>query len=235
MRSRTRSAFSTPPLNSTCVGQASPLGPRRTSPCSAVAACWRRKRAMCRVIGGIGGIGQPEFLQARRGAGRRASRCCRPAGRKPSPSTCSMSVAQQRRLDRAADQARAFAENRDRLLPWPSNRARAAFPWRRGSWPRAAWCCRLSMRVPFSREPLRHHAGEREIDVVAAEQDVLADRDAAQRQFAVALGDGDQGEIGGAAADIDDQDEVADAGRARASRDGARSRRRRRPAALRAA
>ena len=32
----------------------------------------------------------------------------------------------------------------------------------------------------FLGEPLRDHAGEREIDIVAAEQDVLADRDAAR-------------------------------------------------------
>ena len=58
-------------------------------------------------------------------------------------------------------------------------------------------------------QALRHHAGQREIDVVAAQQNVIADRDAVQREFAVRLGDGDQREVGGAAADIDDQDEVA--------------------------
>ena len=59
------------------------------------------------------------------------------------------------------------------------------------------------------RQPLRDHAGQREIDIVAAEQDVLAHRDAVQRQFAIRFGDGDQGEVGGAAADIDHQDQVA--------------------------
>ena len=39
---------------------------------------------------------------------------------------------------------------------------------------------------------------------------MLADGHAFERQFARLLGDGDEGEIGGAAADIDDQDEVAD-------------------------
>ena len=52
-------------------------------------------------------------------------------------------------------------------------------------------------------------AGQREIHVVAAEQDVLADGHAVERQFAIALGDGDEREVGGAAADIDDQDQVA--------------------------
>ena len=50
---------------------------------------------------------------------------------------------------------------------------------------------------------------KREIDVVAAQQNVLANRDAFQLQFAVLLGDGDQGEVGGAAADVDHQNQVA--------------------------
>ena len=51
---------------------------------------------------------------------------------------------------------------------------------------------------------------EREVHVVAAEQDVVADRDAMQFQVAFALDDGDQREVGGAAADVDDEDDVAD-------------------------
>jgi hypothetical protein len=50
IRSRIRPAFSTPPLNRIWVGQARPLGPRRTPPCSAVDACWRRNRARWRVM-----------------------------------------------------------------------------------------------------------------------------------------------------------------------------------------
>ena len=38
---------------------------------------------------------------------------------------------------------------------------------------------------------------------------MFADADALQRQFAVPLGDGDQAEVGGAAADVADQDDVA--------------------------
>ena len=51
--------------------------------------------------------------------------------------------------------------------------------------------------------------GERQIHVVAAEEDVFADADALQRQLAVPLGDGDEAEVGGAAADVADQDDVA--------------------------
>jgi hypothetical protein len=51
--------------------------------------------------------------------------------------------------------------------------------------------------------------GQRQVHVVAAEQDVLADRDAVQFEVAVAFEHGDQREVAGAAADIDDQDDVA--------------------------
>jgi hypothetical protein len=50
---------------------------------------------------------------------------------------------------------------------------------------------------------------QREVDVVAAQQDVLAHGDAIQLQIARLLGDGDQCEIGSAAADVDHQDEIA--------------------------
>ena len=59
------------------------------------------------------------------------------------------------------------------------------------------------------RELIGHQPGQRQIDVVAAQQDVLAHRHAVEGQFAALLGDGDQREIGGAAADIDHQDQVA--------------------------
>ena len=51
--------------------------------------------------------------------------------------------------------------------------------------------------------------GQSQVHVVAAEQDVLADADALQRQFAVPFGDGDQAEVGSAAADVADQHDVA--------------------------
>ena len=85
-------------------------------------------------------------------------------------------------------------------------------------------------------EPLLQQAREREVHVVAAEQDVLADRDALEGEVAVALGDGDQAEVGRAAADVADEDQVADLDPpppAVAQR--RRSRRRTRPAAPRAA
>ncbi len=74
----------------------------------------------------------------------------------------------------------------------------------------SARCWRRIDPGAFFSEPLGHDAGEREIDIVAAEQDVIAHRDAVEAQFAVRFGDGDQREIGGAAADIDHQNEIAD-------------------------
>jgi hypothetical protein len=51
--------------------------------------------------------------------------------------------------------------------------------------------------------------GQREVHVVAAQQDMVADGDAVRFQLAVALEDGDQREVAGAAADVDHQHDVA--------------------------
>ena len=56
--------------------------------------------------------------------------------------------------------------------------------------------------VAFALEALLHDAREREVHVVAAEQDVIADRDALEREVAVVLADRDQAEVGRAAADV---------------------------------
>ena len=58
-------------------------------------------------------------------------------------------------------------------------------------------------------EPVLNEAGERQIHVVAAEQDVIANRDALERQIAVVLAHQNQAEVGRAAADVADQHEVA--------------------------
>ena len=50
----------------------------------------------------------------------------------------------------------------------------------------SACSCRLSMRVPFSARLSADQARQRQVDIVAAQQDVLADGDALERQFAVA-------------------------------------------------
>ncbi len=66
-----------------------------------------------------------------------------------------------------------------------------------------------SSLVPFGGKLLLEMPGQREIDVVAAEQHVFTYRHALERQFAGLLGDRDQREIGGAAADVHHQNQIA--------------------------
>src|SRR5690606_4055476 len=116
--------------------------------------------------------------------------------------------AQQLRLDRPANQTRAFAENRDRLLLRLRVVEKALL--------RHARLMPERLQLPgidavaFALQLLLQEAGERKIHIVAAEQDVIADGDAPQRQIAVLLRDRDQAEVGRPAADIADQDQVAD-------------------------
>src|SRR4051794_26342204 len=65
--------------------------------------------------------------------------------------------------------------------------------------------------MPFAFETLLRNAGQRQIHVVAAEQDVIANGDALQREIPVLLADQNQTEVGRAAADIADQHQVAGA------------------------
>ena len=51
--------------------------------------------------------------------------------------------------------------------------------------------------------------GEGEVHVVAAEEDVIADGDTRELERALLLHRGDGGEVGGASADVDDEDHVA--------------------------
>ena len=52
--------------------------------------------------------------------------------------------------------------------------------------------------------------GQGEVHVVAAQQNVIADGHARQHELARFLADGNQRQVGGAAADVADQDDVAD-------------------------
>ena len=78
--------------------------------------------------------------------------------------------------------------------------------------------------------------GQGEVHVVAAQEQVVADRLAHEAQLALLLDGLDEAEVGGAAADIDDQAEIAGP-ELGSFLGGMRSRAssRRRPAALRAA
>ena len=77
-------------------------------------------------------------------------------------------------------------------------------------------CCHSAFELhcvelrAFALQLRLDHASERKVHVVAAEQDVFANGDTVECQLAVLLFDGDQREVGCAAADVDDEDEIAD-------------------------
>ena len=64
--------------------------------------------------------------------------------------------------------------------------------------------------VPLAAKPCGRGVGQGQVHVVAAQQDVVADRHAGQHQLARLLADGDQRQVGGAAAHVADQHHVAD-------------------------
>jgi len=132
MRWRTRPALSTPPLNRTWVGQAKPLGPRRTAPLLGGGGLLAEESRQLPGDGGIGGVGQSDFLQAgpplehgHLGAGH---------GRQEALPEHAVDIfAQEGGLDGAADQAVPMPQMVTACYPWPWNPVRAASPWPRGS------------------------------------------------------------------------------------------------------
>src|SRR5262245_62072552 len=89
--------------------------------------------------------------------------------------------AQQCGLDSSADQLRAFAEDGDRMLLAPRLREKLFFRYPRLMPERLQWPCVHAMALIF--QALLPQSGEPQLHVLAAEQDVIAHRDAAQRQF----------------------------------------------------
>ncbi len=79
----------------------------------------------------------------------------------------------------------------------------------RQAWPSATRWPASSPSIPWGKRG-GHGIGQRQVHVVAAQQDVLADGQARQGQVAPFVGHGDQGEVGRPAADVADQDDVAD-------------------------
>ena len=117
-------------------------------------------------------------------------------------------LARQFRLDRSADHLRAAPQHGDRgrvLLGVGEEGllGRSAGVPERNT---------LHGIEPF--HPLRqrggHGIGQGEVHVVAAEQDVLADGQPGQGEVAPLVGHRDQGEVGRPAADVADQDDIAD-------------------------
>jgi hypothetical protein len=121
-----------------------------------------------------------------------------------------MSSARPRRAEieahRAADQLAAAAEDRDRHLVGRPAAEQLSLA-RRHAWTSAAVLHRVELlALPQS---VAGDRGQRQIHVVAAEQDVIADRDPLERERATVVGDLDQREVGGAAADVAHQHDVA--------------------------
>ena len=115
---------------------------------------------------------------------------------------------QQRRLDRAAHQPRAFAQNGDRRLFRFRARLQQLFLGHATVGPQRQVLPAVDPRALLG-QAMRHHAGQRQVHVVAAQQDVLAHRHAVQRKLAVRFRHRNQREVRGAAADIHHQDQVA--------------------------
>src|SRR5436190_13187061 len=59
-------------------------------------------------------------------------------------------------------------------------------------------------------EPLLQQASQRQVHIVAAQQDVIADRDALERQLAAFFRNRNQAEVRRAAADVAYENQVAD-------------------------
>ena len=79
----------------------------------------------------------------------------------------------------------------------------------RQAWPSATRWAASSPSMPLGQRR-GDGVGQGEVHVVAAEQDVLADGQPGQGEVAPLVGHGDQGEVGRAAADVADQEDVAD-------------------------
>ena len=203
-RWRSSAPFMTPPLNRT-----------------AVAAPVRADEAPTRwrVIAGSAAKGRPSSrrpTRARRARLRRRARVC---GKKPSTST-RLDVAARELGARACRRStlRAAAEHRDRRGVADRRRRAAVSLAARQRVHQRARTARGRALCPSAFEPRAHGVRQRQVHVVAAEQDVIADGDALEREVAVGLADGDQREVGGAAADVADQHDVADGRAACASR-----------------
>ena len=136
----------------------------------------------------VGRVRQAELLQADAAAAAPASRRDATVGKKPSTQHLRSTRRGAARRERAADQPRALAEHRDRVRSRAAGR-RSSISFATRHWCHSDCSCQVSMRCPSCSSRCCTQAGEREVHVVAAEQDVIADRDALEREVAVLLAD----------------------------------------------
>ena len=113
----------------------------------------------------------------------------------------------QLRLDAAADQLRTAPGDRDR--PAVDRRLLLAQQLFLGRPARESKCAPLLGVEPRALELFLHMMGQREVDIVTAQHQVIAHRDAAKSWTGRRLDDRDQAEVGRAAADVADQDQLA--------------------------
>ena len=149
------------------------------------ASAWRaRNAARCFVTAGVLRVRQAELRERRRARARPAARRRRRRGKKPSTSARSTSsrVSSVRSVPPMSFEPR--PGDRDRRALRACCR-RAAAPSRRARRARARCSCQRSSSCALARvELLRDDVREREVHVVAAEQDVIADGDALERELA---------------------------------------------------
>ena len=130
-------------------------------------------------------------------------------GKKPSSSKVRSFVTRDFGANAAADEARSATENRDRHFSRGGRFIREQDLFRSAALlPQRMKLHAIELRI-LRGKILVDVAGKGEIHVVAAQKNVFADRDTLQLKFAVFVGDRDQREVGGAAADVEDQDEIA--------------------------
>ena len=216
--------MNTPPLNSTCVG-------RTGLPGSSPWAC--RKAARCRVTAVSDSNGRPISRKpdARCRAGRSVGWQC---GKKPSTSSSLTSRRSTSTETVPPISLRPRPRTEIACVSGPSGRQQR-FLGRAAGMPQGDRLPGVELHALFG-EPAGDVMGQGQVHVVAAHQQVIADGDPPQDQFALLLGGADQRQVGRAAADVADQQRVADAKAPAASaRRWRPARRRRPPAALPAA
>ena len=158
------------------------------------------------MIAGIVRVGQADLAQAGGCGGARRVASASTFGKKPSTSSASAASRLSFGLDRAADRASCRGRG-SRSGPTSAASSESSAPSRaRHAWT-SARCCSASSGLPESTRCAER--GEREVHVVAAEQDVIADRDALEREVAAVVANLDQREVGRAAADVAHEHDVA--------------------------
>ena len=178
----------------------------------------RRRVRRCRLLAeeaghvagdrGVGGVRQAEFLDPDPALyGRHLG--ARNGGQETLAEHLFDVAGEQGGFDGATDQAAALAQDGHRVFLRGGAGFEEFFLGDAAVGPERLVLAAIDLGAFFS-ETVGDDAGEREIDIIAAQQNVIADGDAVEAELAIRFGDGDQREIRGTAADIDDQDEVAD-------------------------